>query len=381
MNYVYKILLRNDNLTNWNLSGSTIVLDKGEIGIAYDYLGNNFQGLKIGNGVSDWNTLPYLFDNLVYYYTKDQVNNTTGLTNYYLSSQLYTSENVDEILQNNYYTNTQLNNLFNDFVTTTGLTNILNDYYTKDDIISQSDNYVLQTYFGTVINSLSGRNDFQYYYLKTETDNLYLLKNSGYTINTNIIQGSDFYTLSIINNNVLLQNNNLLNLEVTSSNSPISRTIFSKNNSDGEIITIHTIANYVGFNTLIVPITSIPMIVGNKSETKVSISNRAIMTVGYYGLSTDTQQGKNAGIVGIAQNAAISNIGVVGAANCNETQLKTLDGGINGTGVYAYNPNLDGNALIIDGKIFTNGHNTYSGDINISGTIIHVNNGLIIGIN
>lgn len=115
--YTYKILMRNDTVSNWSLTGSTI-LDQGEIGVAFS--GTTFDGMKIGDGTSTWDSLDYLYSDI---YTKSEVDSnflstgttitdlngysqaylnlefarldTSGLTNYSLSSDLYSKTYID----------------------------------------------------------------------------------------------------------------------------------------------------------------------------------------------------------------------------------------------------------------------------------------------
>ena len=52
-----RIQIRRDTNANW--SASNPILAQGEIGYDIDSLGTNNSLYKIGDGVSDWNTLPY----------------------------------------------------------------------------------------------------------------------------------------------------------------------------------------------------------------------------------------------------------------------------------------------------------------------------------
>ena len=74
-NYAYNIIMRNDSVSNWILTGTTI-LEKGEIAISYS--GTTFVGMKIGDGVEIWDNLNYLYTgttDLSDYYTKTEVDN------------------------------------------------------------------------------------------------------------------------------------------------------------------------------------------------------------------------------------------------------------------------------------------------------------------
>lgn len=55
---ITRIVLRNDTTSNWTAVGETVVLLKGEIGI--EFLESGSAKIKIGNGKSAWNYLPYV---------------------------------------------------------------------------------------------------------------------------------------------------------------------------------------------------------------------------------------------------------------------------------------------------------------------------------
>lgn len=57
-----RLVLRNDNSENWNLSGD-VVLFKGEPGLEFQLKeGKQIVKIKIGDGITPWKNLPYYGD-------------------------------------------------------------------------------------------------------------------------------------------------------------------------------------------------------------------------------------------------------------------------------------------------------------------------------
>jgi hypothetical protein len=380
--YAYNIWLRNDSETNWNLSGSTIVLDKGEIGIAYNIL-DEFAGLKIGNGIKTWDNLDYLFKNLEDYYTSSQILAITGLTNYYEQSNLYTKTEIDDTLNTDYYDRTQIDTILSGYTTLSSLNSNLTNYYTKSQIDTTLGDYATISYVGNVINATTGRTDLAYYYRKTETDAKYLWKNTtGYTISTDYTASGHYSALYIQDSITTTDQTSLLRLYHDSDNSSPSSALYLESRGDTKTHAIKAIGFYKGANTNMTPITAIPQTSTIRTETEVVDNTRAIQSVSLYGYSGVDQQANNIGVVGFAQNANRSNIGVLGVVTTSESSLKELNGGAIGTGVYAYAPNASGDALKIHGNLAVyNGSSFqagYTGSIP-SGSTLQVVEGIIVG--
>lgn len=215
--YTYKILMRNDTVANWTLTGSTI-LEQGEIGVAFS--GTTFYGMKIGDGTSSWDTLDYIYD----FYTKSEIQSnyldtgttisdlngysqaylnlefarldTSGLTNYYTKSEVYTKTQIDNnfislntsgltnyYLTGDTYTKIEVNNLISGF--TTGSTD-LSDYYTKTEV----DNNFLSG--NTTITDLSG-------YTQNYIDTNFMPIFTGFTGNLNLSGQTGQVVLNITN--------------------------------------------------------------------------------------------------------------------------------------------------------------------------------------
>lgn len=395
----YKIQLRHDNIINWTTSGSTIVLSKGEIGIVYDTLNQYLIDFKIGNGIDNWDNLPYYLSN---YYNKTEILNNSGLTNYYLKSDLYNKTEINNTFNNyytsiqidqsfytktqidtNFYTSTQINSIFSGYTNTIDLNNFLsNNYYTQTQINTILGDYATNTYLGYLFNSISGITTLTNYYSKNESNNLFLTKNDKYLITTNIGSdtGSTPYTAIDINKNTVSNGNvKLLSLTSTSDNSPLNSSLYTYSTGDNDIRSIDANVKYTGSNT-IVNVNMFSNTVAIYASTSINATSLATYAVSVFGMSSLVQNGSNVGVIGVAEDSTLSNIGVLGSTVSNITTLKQLSGGVNGVGVYAHNPNPSGQALEVDGRIKVNGNQTFNGNIVIGSTTLVVDNGLIVSV-
>lgn len=186
--YTYKILMRNDTVSNWTLTGSTI-LEQGEIGVAFS--GTTFYGMKIGDGTSTWDTLDYIYD----FYTKSEVNynfldSGTTISDLNGYSQAYLNlefARLDTSGLTNYYTKSESNNLYVS-LSTSGLTNyyLTGDTYTKSEV----DNNFLSG--NTTITSLSG-------YTQSYIDTNFMPTFTGFTGNLNLSGQTGQVVLNITN--------------------------------------------------------------------------------------------------------------------------------------------------------------------------------------
>ena len=96
-----RILLRNDIKSNWEKVKTTAVLGKGEVGIEFDPSAETLERttrIKIGDGVTTWENLPYFEQDLTNYYTIEEVEQfvedaikaipATDLSNYYTKGEV-----------------------------------------------------------------------------------------------------------------------------------------------------------------------------------------------------------------------------------------------------------------------------------------------------